>query len=139
VEYRRRQDGLYHAALQIEFGNGGNLTNSRVLVDTGASKCAIPRELNEKFLHLAIAGVDHGVNTALGGTSYEWVVIPKMTLMRKKEIHIGPIFYAYDLEETDLSQTNVETWLSDCSVIGMNFMGKFDVRMTKDRRIILEG
>jgi len=139
VEYRKGPDGHYHVALQIEIKKGEYFHNSRVLVDTGADKCMIPRELNERFLHLAIAGVDHDVSTASGETDIEWVLIPKMTLMRKALVHAGPDFYRYDLEKTDLSQENVAAWLGDSCIVGMNFTGKFDVRMTKDNRIIFEG
>jgi hypothetical protein len=34
---------------------------------------------------------------------------------------------------------NVEAWLGDDYVLGMNFIGQFDVRMTRDGRIIFEG
>jgi len=131
VEYRKRPGSPYFAALRIELGSGEVLTQARALVDTGATKCVIPREDNERLLHFSKAGCDGKVDTALGEASYDWVVVPRMTLMMKREINIGPLYVTYALEETDLSLDNVEAWLGDDYMIGMNFIDKFDVTMSK--------
>jgi predicted aspartyl protease len=139
VEYRRRPDGLYLAAVQIEFQEGKRLAYSGVLVDTGATKCMVPKETNEQVFHFEKVGCDDKVDTGLGPATYDWIVIPKMTLMARRLAREGETSVTYGLKETDLSQVNVEAWLGDDYVLGMNFIGQFDVRMTRDSRIIFEG
>lgn len=111
-------------------------THARALVDTGSTKCMVPKVDNDKTFHLEKAGRDKGVSTALGKADYDWVIIPRISLMREKQTYIGPFLVTYDLEETGLALENVETWLGDEYIVGMNFMDKFDVTLTKDGHII---
>jgi predicted aspartyl protease len=138
VEYRKTTKDLYHIIFQVEDLKGKALHRTRALVDTGSTKCKIPREDNKKFFHLKEAGCDGMVDTAAGLAKFDWVVIPRIVLMRNVKVKLGDTRFLYELEKTDLYLENVQAWLGDDYVIGMNFIDNFDVRMTKDRRIIFK-
>jgi predicted aspartyl protease len=115
--------------------NRGVLTSA--LVDTGATKCMILSTLNEQQLHLPIVGTDRNVGTANGPRDLDYVKLPVMVLANAKVtsermvMELGPLL-------TDFRLSQVETWLGDMSIVGMNFLEKFDVSLKRNHHIVFE-
>ena len=119
----------------LAYQNWGDTPNEPVLalVDTGATKCQIPREFNDTDLGLPIGGRDSNVQTASGLQSYDYVTIPRVTLV-KQEI-VGNFLR---IQDTDLQEPNVQAWLGESFIVGMNLVTKFDITLRRDGRIIVE-
>jgi len=129
---------LYRIPVGFEDAAGELHMMDRVLVDTGASKCMVPTQINRRLLHLTIEGRDCGVTTGGGAMDYSWVVVPRIVLCRREEVaRLGP-FVAYVPKPTDLFETDIKTWLGDCFVVGMNFIERFKVLLEKDGHITFE-
>ena len=138
MEYRKGPNELYHAFIQIESAAGERFGGYRALVDTGSTKCTIPRKDNELLFHLKKAGTDLAVDTALGPASFDWVTVPKMILMKEVDVKLGNIRFASKLEETDLRTENTKAWLGDEYMVGANFIDEFRVTMTRGNSIVFE-
>jgi len=123
----------------VDGADGSFYETLRALVDTGASKCMIPVNINNRVLHLPKAGHDSGVITGKGPIELDWVVVPKLTLLFLEEMSRAGSYVTYRTQPTDISATDVKTWLGDDFVIGMNFIEKFNVVLGKDGHIAFEG
>lgn len=95
--------------------------NARFLLDTGASKCSIPIEVNNQILKLPIQRTDKGIQIAGGSADYDVVILEKMEVIRTK-----------------LYVEKVETWLSDDFILEMNFLSKFRFRISEGRKLTIE-
>lgn len=104
-------------------------------VDTGATKCVVPRTFNRLTLQLPIKGRDRDVGTANGKNRFNYVIVPKMTIAR---ISMGDHGLVYT--DTKLQLRNVPTWLGaddEDFIVGMSFIHNFDVTMKKRGNITL--
>lgn len=105
--------------MRIRFGV--RRLNARFLLDTGASKCSIPLIVNDRILRLRIQGTDTGIQVAGGTANYDVVVLERMEVIGAK-----------------LFVENVEAWLADDFILGMNFLSKFKFKVTEGRKLLLE-
>ena len=125
-----RTGSHYFIPVSLNVGIGSLVV--RALVDTGASKCGVPVGVNNSYFHLLVVGRDEGVKTATLPQGLEFIRIPKIVVMQ--ETNIAGIF-----QETEIQEQNVETWLTgDQIIIGMNFLNKYDVTMTRNGTMIIE-
>lgn len=117
---------------------GSKDTNPRFtfcLVDTGATKCTIPRTFNEKELGLSVDGSDTNVGTASGQQDLDFVTVPRMCVA---ELEIKTKEGSFSMKPTDLVVQNFEAWLLDKFIVGMNFLENFDIRLTRKGQLIVE-
>lgn len=96
-------------------------------VDTGASKCIIPKLINDRLFHLTELPPE-SVKTGNQPRQFPVVSIPKITLIGVTLVGPNQI----QLKDTNLEETNVLTWLGDSFIVGMNFLSKFDITMKKE-------
>lgn len=132
LDYPTAADGHYYLPISV-YGSKGRFVRGWGLVDTGASKCQIPREENENSLTLPISRRE-SVNTAGGARVYSVVNLPRIVLTQVTLAARGPLL---KVEETDLIAENVETWLGDMFILGINFLSKFEIKLKRSGRIII--
>jgi len=126
--------GHYYLPIRIYGKTDTNALFTSALVDTGATKCMIPTIHNDKVLNLPVLGMNHDVRVAGGSMAYPYVSIPRIVIAKVEFPPIGSMV----VTDTDLGERNVETWLGDTFVVGMNFLGRFDVALKKRGVIIVE-
>ncbi len=121
-----------HYFLPVSLNVGIESLFVKALVDTGATKCSVPIGVNNTYLHLPVVGRNDDVKTATSPQGLEFVRIPKIVVMQ--EIGLAGTF-----QETDIQEQNVETWLSgDQIIIGMNFLNRYDITMTRNGLMTIE-
>jgi len=125
--------GHYYLPVHLLGPNGPISEPVIAYFDTGASKCSIPREANRIF-NLPIVGHDDDVSTASNVVGYDVVRIPIVNLMRLEFRRPNSV----RLLDTDLQEPNVEAWLHDRYVIGMNLISKFDIELKHDGWIVIK-
>lgn len=135
LEFPRSIGGHFYLPVLI-YGQTHPIFAPRCLVDTGATKCGMPKVLNEKQLSLPVAGHDEDVGTAKGARGFDFVTVPTISLLELK--FKGQQILA---RETDLQVRNIPTWLCDDEedfIIGMNFLSEFDIILKKNGPMIVE-
>ncbi len=131
--FSKGPDGHFYLPMNV-YGSEANSIGVSGFVDTGASKCQILREANNVALKLKVHGHDSDVSTASGHQVFDVVTIPRITLMRiTVRSKVGSLL----VEETDLEERNVEAWVGDMFILGMNFLSKFDIQLKRTGRIII--
>ncbi len=130
--YARAQDGHYYLPISI-YGSKRRFVRGLGLVDTGAAKCQIPIEENDNTLRLQTLRQE-SVNTAGGAQIFGVVSLPRIVLTK---VVVGVRGRSLSVEETDLKEGNVEAWLGDMFILGMNFLSKFDIQLMRRGHIIL--
>jgi hypothetical protein len=125
--------GHYYFPLHF-LGTDGRPISEPILAyfDTGASKCSIPIEAN-KIFNLPIVDHDSNVNTASSTVGYDVVRIPLVYFM--KLVFTPP--NKLQLMDTDLQEANVEAWLHNRYIIGMNLISKFDFELKRTGHITI--
>ncbi len=132
LDYPSARDGHYYLPITI-YGSKRGFVRGLGLMDTGASKCQIPTEENDNSLKLQILRQE-SVNTAGGAQFFGVVSLPRIVLTR---VAVGVRGRSLSVEETDLKESNVEAWLGDMFILGMNFLSKFDIQLKRGGHIIL--
>jgi len=61
------------------------------------------------------------------------MIIPKVSIAALKRKRDGVVY----VKKTDLEVRNIETWLGDIFIVGMNFLGRFDITFRREGRIII--
>lgn len=105
------------------------------LVDFGATKCLIPKIVNENTLKLPILDRNKDIDTGKGLRDFDVVVIPRMGIARLDLKGDQLIFLMSDLDEYD-----VQAWLGGNKqefVLGMNFLEKFDISFKRVGKVII--
>lgn len=119
-------DGHYKFPIRIT-GQPDDIPAVAALMDTGATKCVLPRSLNDE-LRFPIVQRGEPVTIANSIILYDTVNIPRMEILR-------PVFtqsatgLTVSFEQTGLHEENVPTWLGGSFIIGMNFIRKFEITM----------
>jgi len=123
----------------VAYGNRLYPRNSILIpqsfVDTGATKCVVPRTFNKRTLRLPVVGRDKDVGTAKGKREFDYVVVPLMVIA-----NISLQDGALVVRETRLRVRNVPTWLGaddEDFIVGMSFLRHFDVTMRRSGHIII--
>jgi len=134
AEFPKHVDGHYYLPILIS-ANYSSTFIPRFFVDCGATKCVIPRLANEKSFHLPVTDPDSNVGTGCGDRDFDCVTIPSISIM-KLVVKQGKMKFI----ETDLREIDVGCWLSDDEdfVLGMSFLSKFNVTMTKKGIIAIQ-
>lgn len=121
-----------HYFLPVSLNVGIETLFDKALVDTGATKCSVSIGVNNTYFHLPVVGRDDDVKTATSPQGLEFIRIPKIVVMQE----ISP---AGTFQETDIQEKIVETWLSgDQIIMGMNFLNRYNITMTRDGLMIIE-
>jgi len=104
-------------------------------VDFGATKCLIPKIVNENTLKLPILDRNKDIDTGKGLRDFDVVVIPRMGIARLDLKGDQLVFLMSGLEEYD-----VQAWLGDNKqefILGMNFLEKFDISFKRVGKVII--
>jgi len=134
VEFAKQNKHYY---IPVLISSQGSATPTWAFVDTGSTKCMVPISFNSSQLRLRVVGHDKNVGIADGSRDIDYVVVPKIAIAIPR-LEFGPANPLIVFDETDLQETNVETWLGDMFVMGMNFLSKFDVTLTRKGHIVIE-
>ncbi len=124
----------YYVPLRLWGMEGPQSDPVIALVDTGATKCSIPKSMNDTVFHLPVVDHDSNVITASNPQGYDIVKIPLMTLVRINPI--GPNNFKFD--DTDLQEVNVPAWLASSYTVGMNWLSKFNISLRREGFMIIE-
>lgn len=110
-----------HFYIPISIRYEGRILNADFLLDTGATKCSIPLTVNKEILKLPITGTDRAIQIAGGRASYNYVRLERL-----------------EIPDTRLFAMEVDAWLADDFILGMNFLSKFSFKVTKASKLIIE-
>lgn len=110
-----------HFYIPIPIKYAERLLSADFLLDTGATKCSIPQIVNTEILRLPITGIDKNIQIAGAEATYNYVTLEKL-----------------EIPNTKLFAENVETWLADDFILGMNFLSKFSFKIIKGNKLIIE-
>ncbi|MFI5450173.1 MAG: hypothetical protein ACHQ03_10485 [Candidatus Bathyarchaeia archaeon] len=126
-----------HFFLPLLIGvNDFGILAQRALVDYGATKCVVPKIVNDNTFHLPIKGTDKDVDTGNGKRDFQYVIIPRVIVV---EVKVEGA--TLQIKETGIEVRDVAAWLGDEDeefVAGMSFLQKFDITMKKGGTIVLE-
>jgi predicted aspartyl protease len=134
VEYPKQRDGHYHLPICIWTATGQQLAPIVAMVDTGASKCVIPKAFNDAALKLPVAGHDSDVKTASAPMGYDYVVLPKVGLVSFALATTSTVTF----QTVGLDETDVKAWLGENFIVGMNFLSTFDISLMRKNFISVE-
>ncbi len=133
VSRLKQPNGHYSLFVRYWTQNGQRIdTPVDALVDTGASKCAIPTALNGRLFQFPLVGHDNNVTTASNPRGFDVVVIPKICL-----VAVNVASNQLQVTDTNLEELNVSAWLGDSFILGMNFLSKFDISMLQNGKITI--
>lgn len=90
-------------------------------VDTGATKCTIPKIINDEIFNFPIKGTDKVEIAGGKDIKLEIISLPKLSL-----------FYILEGEIIYISRENIETWLGNLFIVGMNFLRFLNISMNND-------
>lgn len=130
-----RLSGYYILPLLVSIDTFSILAQ-RALVDYGATKCVIPKIVNDKTLHLPIIGTDKDVETGNGKRDFQYVILPRVII-----VEINFAGKTFQIKETGLEVRDVPAWLGDEEeefVAGLSFLDKFNITMKKGEMIVVE-
>lgn len=134
LEFPKAADGHFYLPIILPF-HDNVIFIPRCFVDCGATKCVIPRLANDNTFHFPKTGVDHNVGTGKGERDFDCITIPQITIMNLEMIE-GTLKFI----ETKMQEKDVEGWLGDDDddfILGMSFLNKFDITMTKKGTIVI--
>jgi len=126
-----------HFRLPLLIGvNDLRMLAQRALVDYGATKCVIPKIVNDNTFHLPVAGTDEDVETGNGKRDFDYVILPRVIVV---EIKVEGA--TLRIKETGIELHDVPAWLGDEGeefVAGMSFLEKFDITTKRGGTIVIE-